>query len=131
LSKRRSSASRFSACGFTLIEVLVALTILAIALAASMRTLSLSIDAARETRERLIATWVLQNRLAEIEARRLYPAAGDTSGEVEYAGLRVMWKQKVVETPNPAFRRVELSAVLAAAPDYALARLNGYAVQTQ
>jgi general secretion pathway protein I len=117
------------AVGFTLIEVLIALAILGIALAASMRTLNLSIDAARETRERLVATWVLQNRLAEIEARRMFPGAGDTSGEVEYAGLRMVWKQKIVETPNPAFRRVELSAGLASAPDYALARLTGYAVQ--
>lgn len=116
--------------GFTLIEVLVALAILGIALAASMRTLNLSVDAARDVRERLAATWVLQNRLAEIEARRLFPGAGDTSGEVEYAGLRLVWKQRVVETPNVAFRRVELSAALASQPDYALARLNGYAVQT-
>ncbi|MDX2219863.1 MAG: type II secretion system minor pseudopilin GspI [Burkholderiales bacterium] len=115
--------------GFTLIEVLVALAILGIALAASMRTLNLSIDTARETRERLAATWVLQNRLAEIEARRLFPGPGETSGEVVYAGLRLLWKQRVVDTPNAAFRRVELSAALVNQPDYALARLNGYAVQ--
>lgn len=115
---------------FTLIEVLVALAILGIALAASMRTLNLSIDTARETRERLAATWVLQNRLAEIEARRLFPGPGDTSGEVDYAGLRIQWRQRVVETPNAAFRRVELSAALAGQPDYALAKLNGYAVQS-
>lgn len=115
--------------GFTLIEVLVALAILGIALAASMRTLGLATDSAQDSRERLAATWVLQNRLAEMEARRVFPPAGETRGEIDYAGLKITWKQKVSETPNTAFRRVELSAGLSAQPDYALARLTGHAVQ--
>jgi general secretion pathway protein I len=114
--------------GFTLIEVLVALAILAIALSASMRTLNLATDSARDSRERLISTWVLQNRLAEMEARRLFPPEGETRGETDYAGLRIQWKQVVKNTPNPAFRRVELSAGLS--QDYALATLTGFAVQT-
>jgi len=115
--------------GFTLVEVLVALAILGIALAASMRTLHLATDATRDTRERLAATWMLQNRLAEVEARRFFPPAGETSGEIEYAGLRLLWKQKVLETPNPGFRRIELSAHLPSTPDHALVKLVGFAVQ--
>ena len=114
---------------FTLIEVLIALAILAIALSASMRTLGLATDSAQDSRERLAATWVLQNRLAEMEARRLYPPVGETRGEIDYAGLKFAWKQKVSDTPNAAFRRVELSAGLVTQPDYALARLTGHAVQ--
>lgn len=118
-----------SARAFTLVEVLVALAILGIALAASMRTLHLATDATRDTRERLAATWILQNRLAEIEARRFFPPAGETNGEIEYAGLRLVWKQKVLDTPNPAFRRIELTAHLPAAPEHALSKLTGFAVQ--
>jgi general secretion pathway protein I len=114
---------------FTLIEVLVALAILGIALAASMRTLHLSTDASRDTRERLAATWLLQNRLAEMEARRIFVPVGESNGEVDFAGLKLIWRQKVLDTPNPAFRRVELSAHLPQRPEHALAKLTGFSVQ--
>lgn len=125
---RRPDLPPFRWAGFTLIEVLVALAILAIALSASMRTLNLATEAARDSRERLVSTWVLQNRLAEIEARRTFPAEGETRGETDYAGLRIQWRQVVKSTPNPAFRRIELTAGLTG--DHALAALTGFAVLT-
>lgn len=113
---------------FTLIEVLVALAILAIALAASMRTLHLATDSAAETRQRTLATWVAQNRLAELQARQVFAPSGVTNGELDYAGYRFAWQQTVADTPNPAFRRVELRVTLPGS-DHALARLNGYVTQ--
>lgn len=113
---------------FTLIEVLIALAILAIALAASMRTLHLATDSAADTRQRTLATWVAQNRLAELQARRLFAPEGTSNGEIDYAGQRFSWQQTVSETPNPAFRKVEMRVTLPGS-DHALARLTGYVVQ--
>ena len=64
--------------GFTLIEILVAVAILAVALAATTRAASIATDGTLETRHRLLATWAAQNRVAEIRARRLFPAASTT-----------------------------------------------------
>jgi general secretion pathway protein I len=64
--------------GFTLIEILVAVAILAVALAATTRAASIATDGAMETRERLLATWAAENRLAELRARKVFPAAATT-----------------------------------------------------
>lgn len=55
--------------GFTLIEILVALAILAVALAAAVRSASIAADGTLDLRERLAGTWVAQDRLAEYTAR--------------------------------------------------------------
>jgi general secretion pathway protein I len=119
---RNSSAS---SAGFTLIEVLVALTILGIALAAASRAASLATDSAREARLRTIATWVAQNRVAELTATKTFPAAGTTSGRAQMAGLDFEWRQLAAETPNPAFRKIELT-ILRPGDTQSLTTLNAY-----
>lgn len=117
--------------GFTLVEVLVALAILAVALAAASRASAMMADSSSELRERLLAGWVAQNRLAELQARRAWPAAGTREGEAEQAGLKLTWRETVSTTPNPAFRRVEISVHATAQDDHALARLTGYLARAE
>ena len=117
--------SRQLARGFTLIEVLVALAILAIALAAASRASAMMADSSAELRNRLLAGWVAQNRLAELQARRAWPSAGTHEGEVEQAGLKLTWHETVSATPNQAFSRIEIS-VSEHGHDHTLARLTGY-----
>lgn len=114
--------------GFTLIEVLVALTILAVALAAASRAMGILAAGSGELRERLLAQWVAQNRLAELQARHAWPDPGMLSGEAEQAELKLTWQETVSGTPNPAFRRVEIE-VARTGSVHALARLNGYLVR--
>lgn len=111
--------------GFTLVEVLVALAILAVALAAASRTAIAMTDSSRELRERLLANWVAQNRLAELQARRAWPALGTREGEAEQAGLALTWREAVNGTPNTAFRRIEIS-VSRRGETHRLAQLTGY-----
>ena len=111
---------------FTLIEVLVALAIVAVALAAGMRAVAQSADGATALKARTLALWVAQNRLAQTQLARPAPPRGVTEGAETQASLRFAWRQTVTDTPNPAFRRVEIAVSDPGTPDYALARLTGY-----
>ncbi len=117
--------------GFTLIEVLVALAILAVALAAASRASAMMAASSADLRERLLASWVAQNRLAELQARRAWPDAGIREGEVEQAGVRMVWREAVSATQNRAFRRVEISVAAAGRDARALARLTGYLARAE
>lgn len=111
--------------GFTLIEVLVALTILGIALAAASRAASVATDSAREARLRTIATWVAQNRIAELTAMRIFPSTGTTNGRAQMAGIDFEWQQLTSETPNAAFRKIELN-ILRPGDTQSLTTMNAY-----
>lgn len=112
--------------GFTLIEIIVAVAILAVALAATTRAASVATDGALETRQRLLATWAAQNRVAELRARHVFPNVAATRLTAEEAGLALAIDENVVETPNPTIRRVDLAVSDARNPGRVLARLTAY-----
>jgi len=114
---------------FTLIEILVAMAILAIALAATTRAASLATDGARETRARLAATWAAGNRVAEMRARGLYPAPAVTTATVEQAGFSFVVQETVADTPNPVIRRVELAVSDARDPGRVLTTQTAFVVR--
>jgi len=115
--------------GFTLIEILVAIAILAVALAATTRAAGLATDGALETRHRLLATWAAENRVAELRARRVYPSPGTTQFGAEQAGLGLTIVEVVSNTPNPSMRRVELAVADARNPERILTRLTAYVAE--
>lgn len=112
--------------GFTLVEVLVALAVLAIALAAILHTIGQAIDATTTLRDRSIALWVAQNRLAEHRMRRDWPAPDTTNGEAEIGGVKWFWREQVVTTPEPNIRRIEITVRHTADSQNTRARLVGY-----
>ena len=114
---------------FTLVEILVAVAILAIALAATTRAASLATDSARETRARLLATWAAGNRVAELRARKLFPAPAETTSTVVQGGLSLVLKETVVDTPNPTIRRVDLAVSDAREPGRVLATHAAFLVR--
>ena len=114
--------------GFTLIEVLVALAIVAIALLAALRVAGQGANNAGDLRARLFAGWIASDRLAEHRARSEWLSLGIRGGTQRQGGIEFTWREEVVTTPNPAFRRVDIFVY--AAPDTSrfLAHLVGFTV---
>jgi general secretion pathway protein I len=114
-------APNASQAGFSLIEALVALAILAIATVGLVRTVETHIDSTRAMEGRQAAMWVAENRLAELEARI------DGANEVEMIGRR--WRIAVAEraTDDPAIRRVRIDVFESGARQATpLASLDGF-----
>lgn len=111
-----------SQTGFSLIEALVALAVLAIATVGLMRTVEAHIDSTRGVERRSAAMWVAENRLAELEAR-IPAAAGDAP--VEMLGER--WRVAVarLRTDDPEINRVRIQ-VFALGETAPLASLDGF-----
>ena len=95
--------------GFSLIEVVVAVAVIAIGLAATIKTVS---SVGRNTallNERIIATWVAQNAMARFELGYEENPEKDNSGSEEMAGIEWFWDKEVKETEDPDIMRVEIS----------------------
>jgi general secretion pathway protein I len=115
--------------GFTLIEILVAVAILAVALAATTRAAGIATDGALETRQRLLATWAAENRVSELRARRAFPEPATTKSSVTQAGLALVVEETITNTPNPVIRRVDLAVSDARDSNRVLTRLTAYVSQ--
>jgi general secretion pathway protein I len=126
----RRSARR-SLEGFTLIEVLVALTIAAVALIAALRATATLTQGAQDMRLRAYALWSAENRLATIRLSSEWPEVGRRRFDCPQGGVALRCEEEVFATPNLFFRRVEISVRAADAPVEAdaprLARLVGFA----
>ena len=95
--------------GFTLVEVLVALAITAIALVTGLRaTSALTSNADRQARL-LLAQICAQNRLVELRLARRLPGVGDSASTCMQADHALQVQQQVRATPNPNFQRVEVA----------------------
>lgn len=114
--------------GFTLVEVLVALAIISIALLAALRAAGQGTATAGELRERLLAGWVAQDRLAEHRARGDWLPLGIRRGTVSEGGTAFAWREEVVATPNPFFRRLDIFVSAAEGGEPTLAHLAGFVV---
>lgn len=116
--------------GFTLIEVLVAMAIIAIGLGAITMTMTRSASNAEYLREKTLATWVAHNRLTEIELEPVWPEVGKSDGDLEFAGRRWRWDAVVVVTSDERLRRVNIQVRSDEKDqrqrDGVLAELNGF-----
>jgi general secretion pathway protein I len=117
--------------GFTLVEILVALAIIAVALAAGMRALAQSADSATALKARTLALWVAQNRLAAAQVAAPWPGLGTYRGTAVEASAQFLWRETIATTPNPAFRKIEISVMEPDRPDYQVAHLVGFIGNSQ
>ncbi len=109
--------------GFTLLEVLVALVVIGTALGASLRAVGSLTQNSSGLRASMMATWSAENRLAQIRLAHEWPAFGKRSFDCPQGELGLTCEEEVLATPNPFFRRVEVSVFDAADPGRRLIKL--------
>lgn len=95
--------------GFTLLEVLVALVIVGTALGASLRAVASLTQNSADLRTATLATWSAENRLSQIRLAQTWPPLGANGFPCSQADLLLQCEEQVYSTPNPFFRRVEVS----------------------
>jgi general secretion pathway protein I len=93
--------------GFTLIEVLVALVIVAIALGAGIKAAGALTNNADRLAQVSAAQWCAENLLTELRLTQQFPDIGESPFSCEQLGRSYGGKLKVSATPNPLFRRVD------------------------
>jgi general secretion pathway protein I len=93
--------------GFTLVEVLVALSIVAVALLAGLKASgALTLYAQRQS-DTLLAQLCAENALHYIRLSRQMPGVGTSSSTCTQAGIDMDVALQVQPTPNPNFVRVD------------------------
>ena len=94
--------------GFTLIEVLVALAIVVIGMAAVLGALSSSAGTISYLRDKTFAQWVALNRIANLRLSGQQPPTGNSDGDIDFAGRSWHWRQEVVTTQVPGVERIDI-----------------------
>lgn len=137
--------------GFTLLEAMIALMIVAMALPALITLVMTQLDGSAAIRDKTYAYWVAENQLTRVrllqqqkakKALADYKVPEKDSGMVDMAGMRWQWQLKSIAMdtlPVPGFKRIEISVRLMGAADGitlgrsavdedqpAMARLTGY-----
>lgn len=101
--------SRQRAAGFTLIEVLVALAILAIALGAIIKTMSSNAYNAIYLRDRTLAHWVAMNKVTELQISPTWPSPGKTDGHSLMGSREWFWVTEIATTPDADVETIKVS----------------------
>jgi general secretion pathway protein I len=104
----RAAAPARRGRGFTLIEVLVALLIVALGMGAVLAALTAAADNTMRLREKTFAEWVGFNQLASARLTSAALASGSKEGDVDFAGTRWHWQQSVTEMDVPGLKRITI-----------------------
>jgi len=93
--------------GFTLLEVLVALAIVAVALSAGLQATGALTRLAERQSQQWLAQLCAENELARLRLLAQLPPVGESVQRCEQLGQILTVRVSVNPTPNPSFRRVE------------------------
>ena len=115
--------------GFTLMEVMVAITIIAIALPALIKTIGSQIRNASDLKERTIAQWVASNRISEMYASKVWPNEGTSNGVDQMVGQNWYWVLVISNTAEKTMRRVNVEVRLNVEDKNPITSLESYVLQ--
>jgi general secretion pathway protein I len=115
-----------SARGFTLLEVLIALAVVALAMLALTRAATVQVRDFDMLRERTLAGWVAANVLTETRLATALPSTGRSDGRVEFASRAWRWTREVKATPDPTLRRIDIQVFVGEEKEPS-ASLSGFA----
>lgn len=115
--------------GFTLIECLVALFIVAVVLASASRAIGLIISDVHDSFVREVATWVAENEYNQYLLDQKYPDLGVVKKQLSSAGVDFNVTETVLQTPNPYFRRLEITISEKSTPDHMIYKTVNFIAQ--
>jgi general secretion pathway protein I len=111
--------------GFTLLEVMVALAIIALSLMAVATEMGEMIDKSAAMRDKTYASWIAQNKLTELRLANVIPEVSATSGEIEYANGTWYWRAEISESGIENLFRANVT-VSYPAPDANVRTVTGF-----
>jgi len=94
--------------GFTLVEVLVALAIVAIGMAAVLGALTSSANTSAYMRDKTFAQWVALNQIAMLRLSGQQTATGNSDGDTDFAGRKWHWRREVTALQIPGVVRIDV-----------------------
>lgn len=103
----RAEQRRHGSRGLTLIEVLVALAVVAITLAAGIKAAGALTDNTQRLIDVTSAQWCADNQLTTLKLTRQFPGVGDSDFYCDQLGVSYIGRLEIRPTPNPNFRRVD------------------------
>ncbi len=110
--------------GFTLLEVMVALSICALTGLAAMQINSEHINNLSALQEQTYASWVAENRLVELNVGK--KVENNKEGEQEQAGIKWYWRQKATPTKDPEFVELKITIFTDSAMQNEVYELNTF-----
>ena len=121
----RKSAAK-AMLGFTLIEVMLAMAVFAIAGVALLSAASNNARNIGHLESIMFANWVASNQLVEISLATQWPPKNNLKGEVELAGRDWFWQQKVIKTTDKDMRAIVMEIRLKEDDELAVSSLMAY-----
>lgn len=111
--------------GFTLLEVLVALVILALTMSGLVSSIGDGANIQNALEERTFAQWIALNQIAKMQLSESAAQSGSSSGTEEMAGRVWQWQRRIEKTTDPLVNRIIITAGREGQPSE-LARVVGY-----
>ena len=95
--------------GFTLLEVMVALLVVAVALGGAVKVIGNAAANSTRLNNKTFANWVALNQIAELRISKAWPKIGEQKGDSQMSGRKWAWVQKSIKTDDDNIRRIEMS----------------------
>lgn len=117
---------RARARGFTLIEVLVALLILAISLSAIIGNIGRNVRIDSQLRDDTFADWVGMNELTTLRLAQAWPPNNDFNGDADMGGQKWHWEATTQPTADPGLLRIDIAVSLSTTPKDVVTTVTGF-----
>ena len=117
---------KFTQTGFTLMEVLIALAILALSLVAVIGAAGSSTRLSSGLRDRTFADWVALNELTTLRIAATAPSDSSLSGDADMGDQKWHWIAKISSTSDPNLLRIDVDVSAAQKPDAVIEAVTGF-----
>jgi general secretion pathway protein I len=112
--------------GFTLLEVLIALAVLAVGLMALIGTTGKASRDGAHLRDATFATWVGMNELSMLRVAQNWPSDDSLNGDADMGGQKWHWKATMTKTADPGLLRIDIDVTLPDTPDAVITTVTGF-----